>query len=328
MTLTRLPRSVRERPPWCPLPRCARRSSETSDPERSSNPRYRRGNAGTPGRIGPPRASVSGARSHSDVSVRGARRAINQAAGRSTPMLLTAALSFAGAAGALPLPIGSEPVRIGLIVLALVVGIGLTVALDRPGARPYWQITLLVTLVLMPVVALQASASRVPFVAISKGSAGPLLWFTLATLIALTGLWLFASFQSDEVPENGALLFLPAAVLVPAILGAPGSLDETSALTMLGEASLVAGVSIFLGLLSPASWRPLAGGAALGAQFVLLWALGRGPVIGQDGGTVVPASAAVLLSVTTLLTVLTPLGALFSRRFFQTVEEETGGPKP
>ena len=151
-------------------------------------------------------------------------------------MLLTAALSFAGAAGALPLPIGSEPVRIGLIVLALVVGIGLTVALDRPGARPYWQITLLVTLVLMPVVALQASASRVPFVAISKGSAGPLLWFTLATLIALTGLWLFASFQSDQVPENGALLFLPAAVLVPAILGAPGSLDETSALTMLGDA--------------------------------------------------------------------------------------------
>ncbi len=216
----------------------------------------------------------------------------------------------------------------GLIVLALVVGIGLTVTLDRPGPRPYWQMTLLVTLVLMPVIALQASASRVPFVAIARGSAGPLLWFTVASCIALTGLWLFASFQSDQAPENGALLFLPAAVLVPAILGAPGSLDETSALTMLGEACLVAGLSIFLGLLSPAGWRPLAGGAALGAQFVLLWVLGRGPVVGYDGGTVVPASAALLLAITTLLTVLTPLGALFSRRFFQAVEEETGGPKP
>ena len=70
-----------------------------------------------------------------------------------------------------------------------------------------------------------------------------------------------------------------------------------------------------LGCSLPPSWRPLAGGIALGAQFVVLWMLGRGPVIGPDGGAVVPASAALLLALTTLLTVLTPLGALFSRRF-------------
>jgi hypothetical protein len=188
--------------------------------------------------------------------------------------------------------------------------------------------TLLVTLILMPVVALQASASRVPFVAISRGSAGPLLWLTLATCVTLFGLWLFAAHQSDQEPENGSLLFLPAALLVPAMLGAPGSLDETSALSMLGEACLVAAVWIFALLLGPASWRPMAGAIALGAQFVVLWMIDRGPVIGNDGGTVVPASAALLLTVTTLLTVLTPLGALFSRRFVQTVEEETGGPRP
>jgi hypothetical protein len=123
-------------------------------------------------------------------------------------------------------------------------------------------------------------------------------------------------------------LFLPAAVLVPAILGAPGSLDETSALSMLGEACLVAGVWIFVALLAPTSWRPIAGGIAVGTQFVALWVLGRGPVIGYDGGTVVPASAALVLTLTILLTVLTPLGALFSRRFVQTVEEETRGPRP
>jgi hypothetical protein len=51
-------------------------------------------------------------------------------------------------------------------------------------------------------------------------------------------------------------------------------------------------------------------------------------VLGQDSGAVVPVSAAVLLAATALLTVLAPLGALFSRRFFQTVEEESGSPKP
>jgi hypothetical protein len=215
-----------------------------------------------------------------------------------------------------------------LVVLALVIGIGLTVAMDRPGPRPYWQMTLLVTLVLMPVLALQASASRVPFVAIARGSAAPLLWLTLATCVTLFGIWLFAAHQSDQAPENASLLFLPAALLVPAILGAPGSLDETSALSMLGEACLVAAVWNFVALLAPANWRPIAGGIALGAQFVVLWMLGQRPVIGHDDGTVVPASAGLLLALTILLTILTPLGALFSRRFFQTVEEETGGPRP
>jgi hypothetical protein len=262
------------------------------------------------------------------MSARSARLAVPQAAGRSAPLFLTSILSLTGALDALRLPTGAAPVRIGFVVLALIVGIGLTIAMDRPGPRPYWQMTLLVTIILMPVVALQASASRVPFVAISRGSAGPLLWLTLATGITLFGLWLFAAHQSDQFPENGSLLFLPAAVLVPAILGAPGSLDETSALSMLGEACLVAGVWIFAALLAPASWRPMAGGIALGAQFVVLWVIGRGPVLGPEGGTVVPASAALLLALTTLLTVLTPLGALFSRRFVQTIEEETGRTRP
>jgi hypothetical protein len=262
------------------------------------------------------------------MSAQSARLAASQAAGRSAPLFLTSILSLTGALDALRLPTGTAPVRIGFVVLALIVGIGLTVAMDRPGPRPYWQMTLLATIVLMPVVALQASTSRVPFVAIARGSAGPLLWLTLATCITLFGLWLFAAYQSDQTPENGSLLFLPAALLVPAILGAPGALDETSALSMLGEACLVAGVWIFAALLAPASWRPMAGAIALGAQFIVLWMIGRGPVIGHDGGTVVPASAALLLALTTLLTVLTPLGAIFSRRFVQTVEEESGGPRP
>jgi hypothetical protein len=262
------------------------------------------------------------------MSAESARLAVNQAAGRSAPLLLTSVLSLTGALDALRLPTGATPVRIGFVVLALMIGIGLTVVMDRPGPRPYWQMTLLVTLVLMPVIALQASASRFPFVAISRGSAGPLLWLTLATCVTLFAIWLFAAHQSDQTPENGSLLFLPAALLVPAILVAPGSLDETSALSMLGEACLVAGIWIFVALLAPANWRPLAGAIALGAQFIVLWMLGQRPDIGHDSGTVVPASAVLLIALTALLTVLTPLGALFSRRFFQTVEEETGGPRP
>ena len=118
------------------------------------------------------------------MSARSARVVVYQAAGRSAPLFLTSILSLTGALDALRLPTGAAPVRVGFVILALVIGIGLTVAMDRPGPRP-WQMTLLVTIILMPVVALQASASRVPFVAISRGSAGPLLWLTLASCITL-----------------------------------------------------------------------------------------------------------------------------------------------
>jgi hypothetical protein len=255
------------------------------------------------------------------------RRTLQRAVAQATPALLTAVLSFAGAVDVLRLPTGAAPVRIGLVLLVLAAGTGFTIALDRPLVRPYWQMMLGVALILMPIVALQAYASRVPFVAIGRGSAGPLLLLTFATCVALLALWLFAAIQSDEEPENSALLFLPAALLVPAILGAPGSLGETSALTMLGEASLVAGAATIVGLVSPPNWRPLAGGAALGVQFVLLWLLGRGPILGHDSGAVVPASAVLILGLTALLTVLAPLGALVSRRFFQTVEEQSDVPR-
>ena len=180
---------------------------------------------------------------------------------------------------------------------------------------------LITAMVLMPILALQAAASRAPFVAWARGSAGPLLWLTFAAVVTLVGVWALAVYHADRAPENGALLFLPAALLVPAMLGAPGPLDESATLLTLGESYLAAGLAVFTGLLAPARWRPIAGGIALGAQFVLLWLLGRGPVLGTDGGAVVPVCAALLLAVTALLTVLTPLAALFSRRFFQTVED-------
>src|SRR5690242_15068138 len=113
------------------------------------------------------------------------RRAVNRAAARATPMFLTSVLALSGALDPFRLPLGSAPVRIGAVLLALALGIGLTVILDRPGPRPFWQMELGATLVLLPITSLQAYASRVPFVAISRGSAGPFLWLTVAAVVAL-----------------------------------------------------------------------------------------------------------------------------------------------
>lgn len=215
-----------------------------------------------------------------------------------------------------------------VVIAVLLLGIGATFVFDRASARPYWQLVLAVILVEMPVVALQSSALRAPFVAVGRGSAGPITWLTAACLLVLLGLWIFGLLQQRDPAENTALLFLLPALIVPAVLGAGSDLDETASLAMFGESALLAGAAAFLALLGPAGWRPLIAGAAFVLQFVVLWLVGRAPVIGPDPGFISYLSLTAVLVTALGLMILAPIGALFTRRFFQTVDERAGTATP
>jgi hypothetical protein len=215
-----------------------------------------------------------------------------------------------------------------VIVAVLLLGIGTTFILDRAAARPFWQLVLAAILVEMPVVALLSSAVREPFVALSRGSAGPLIWMTVACLFMLLGLWVFALLQQREPAENASLLLLLPALLVPAMLGAGSELNETASLAMLGEAALLAGAAIFVALLCPAGLRPLIALATFVIQFFGLLLFGHGPAIGPDAGFVSYTTVSVVLLATLGMLMTAPVGAVFTRRFFQTVEEKSGTVMP
>jgi len=215
-----------------------------------------------------------------------------------------------------------------VVVAVLLLGIGATFIFDRASARPYWQLVLAVIVVEMPVIALQSSALRAPFVALGRGSAGPLIWLTIASLLVLCGLWVFTLLQQRDPAENAALLLLLPALIVPAMLGAGTDLDETASLAMFGESALLAGVVAFAGLIGPAGWRPLIALAAYVLQFIGLWLLGRGPVVGPEAGLISVVSLGLLLLAALSMVVSAPVGALFTRRFFQTVEEKSETPTP
>lgn len=222
----------------------------------------------------------------------------------------------------------AAPILIFLVVAVLLLGVGATFVFDRASARPYWQMTLAVVLVQMPVVALFSSALRAPFVALDRGSAGPLLWLMLACLLVLAGLWIFAALQPGDAAESAALLLLLPALIVPAVLRVGAELDESATLAMLGEASLLAGVATFVALIAPLGWRPIIAVVTFVAQYLVLWFMGRGPVIGPDAGLVSYFSLATVLLAALAALVTAPLGTLFTRRFFQTVGEESGSTKP
>lgn len=258
----------------------------------------------------------------------GARTLFANALWRTAPHFLAGAVAIAGAMHLLPAPPIAAPLRMIAVIAVLLLGIGATFLFDRASARPYWQLVLAVMLVEMPVVALQSSAIRAPFVALGRGSAGPVIWMTTACLLVLLGLWVFGLLQQRDPAENAALLLLLPALIVPAVLGAGSELDETASLAMFGEAALLSGVAALLALLGPAGWRPLIAMAAFVLQFVLLWIVGRGPVIGPEAGFISYFSITLVLVAALSLMVLAPIGAVFTRRFLQTVDERSGLPTP
>ncbi|MFT4039907.1 MAG: hypothetical protein QM692_17140 [Thermomicrobiales bacterium] len=247
---------------------------------------------------------------------------------RAAPGLVAGVLALILSTNLLPLPALNLPVRSLIVIAAVMAGIGATFIFDRVSARPYWQMALAVVVILMPVTALQASALRTPFVALARGSAGPLLWLTMACGLVLAALWVFAILQPGDPAENAALIFLLPVMSLTSTLGASADLDERAVLAMLGLSGLAAGGATFIAILGPIGWRPLIAGAATIAQIVMLWVLRHGPVTGPDAGWVAPVCIVVLMAWALVLLAVAPLGSLFARRFFQTVGEEAGMTAP
>ena len=231
-----------------------------------------------------------------------------------TPHALTAALAILPSLVDLPGQALGVPLAAVAIVAVQVVGVFLARELEFPAWRRVWLTALTTTVVLLPLAALQTAASRVPFVSLALGSAGPLLWSTAAVVVGLVGLVLLTAVVAADAPEQASLLFAPAALLVPAILAAPGDHGERSALAALAEASGLAALAVFVGWLLPRGARLLVAPVALGLQFGILWLLGYGPAFPPGHGVIVPVLASLVVVVTVLSAVLVPLAARATSR--------------
>ena len=243
------------------------------------------------------------------------------------PLLVTALVAAVGAIGVLPLPEIGLPIATLAVVALQIAGIVLARELELDRWRRLWWMALACTGMLLPGLALQAALSRTPFVSWSSGSAGPLAWVTLGTLVLLAGIWVWTASVSADEPERAAILWLPAALLVPAVLSTPGpDLDEAAGLLALAIACALAGAAVLLGELSPPpALLPIAV-VALGAELALLGVLGRLPALPPEQGRVVPALGVLLLLAALASLVAAPLAALAARRFGDLVDDVTPTP--
>lgn len=256
------------------------------------------------------------------------RSSARSAFGMTTPYLITLGLAAPGAYLELPLPTTAVPLVPLLVVAAQVLGVGLAREMELPTWRRVWLVLLATTVVLIPLVALQTAAARVPFVAVARGSASTLLWSTIAVAAGIVGLALLTALLSADAPDQASLLFLPVALAVPTLLGMPGIPDEGAALRAVVLLTGACAPAAFLGWALTRGARPLVAPIALAAHLGLLWALGYGPPDGAGQGAIVPVLGTLLLVLTAIVTVFVPVAALAVRRLVRAARDTPSDDVP
>jgi len=239
----------------------------------------------------------------------------------SFPFALIMAAPHAATAVAASLPLLDRLARatgipFGILAVALVqvVGVGLARELELAVWGRVWLMNLGVCAVLVPLLAVQTVASRVPYAAREWGGFAPVAWSTLGVAVVTVALIGLAATLAAEEPEEASILALPVALLVPTLLAAPGALGEGDTLALVAQAFAVATAAALVGWLLPTGLRPLVGPVALAAQIAGLWVLGRGPRFHAERDTLVPVLGAALLALTIVATVLAPLLSVWLRR--------------
>jgi hypothetical protein len=216
---------------------------------------------------------------------------------------------FSTAAGTLP--------RGMLMLLLLQLG-GLLIsrASDSPALVLSWTACLFVSALLAPIFALQVTLLREPYVSLARHSSGPALFATLIAAIALLVVAVWAVSVGWSEPDQAALLFMPAALLWPAIIGVGGVVSQRSALLATGEVFLIGAIATAISVTLPPFTRVFVPAGTLGCEFVFLWITGQGPWFQPTSGGIVRAVYVLSLLLSVLLTVATPLLAMAAGTFF------------
>lgn len=120
-----------------------------------------------------------------------------------------------------------------LIIPSIVLGV-LNLSDVGQGWRASVSVNLATILVLFPMLVIRQSTVRVPYLDAAHGTVFAAVMSTVAVLIALAGVALYAAWASRQDPESAPILFLPAAMMVPLLTSATEFARLDSALLVAG----------------------------------------------------------------------------------------------
>ena len=208
---------------------------------------------------------------------------------------------------------GSAPRGLMLVIAVQVIVFGVLRANERHPLMRSWISTLICSAALMPLLALQVTLLREPYVSLERHSAAPSMVATfIVTMVLIVGaVWAVAT--SWENPDEAGLLFMPQAMMVPALIGMRSTILQGAALEMLGQVLFLAAGATAVAWILPQSSRLLVPPVAVAIEFVALWATGHGPWFHATSGDIVRVLYSLMLAVAVILVVMAPYVAAWVR---------------
>ncbi len=210
-----------------------------------------------------------------------------------------------------PLPVAGRSAVSMFIIAAIQAAIYFLTKPNRPLqiSMPFL-IDLTGTVGLLPLLAIQVSLMREPYVALSEGSAWPAIAVTIISALFLVAVGVSAAFRFWAQPDQAGLVFLPLALMIPAAIGNRGPITIDNGLAVLA-------ISMFIGALATVAAAPLTISmrlivppAALAVEIIVLWLTDRGPVFHPTSGTIVSFLYVAMLAIAIALVVLVPIIAV------------------
>jgi hypothetical protein len=217
---------------------------------------------------------------------------------------------------------GSVPYGLLLLCALQVVGLVATRKSDVAILSKSWSIILATTAGLLPLVTLQGSLLREPYVSLKWHSATPAIIATFVVGLCVVVLAGWCVIELSSAPEASSLAIAPPALLVLGILGVHGTIGQQTALQWIAESSLFAAGAMVLAWSLPRGTRLLVTPVALAIQVSVLWAAGRGPTFPATSGGIVTVLYWVTVLVTAATVVLVPVAAASLGRAIERIEQE------
>ena len=210
-----------------------------------------------------------------------------------------------------PLPVAGRSSISMFIIAAIQAGAYLLTKRERPlqVSNPFL-IDLTGTVGLLPLLAIQVSLMREPYVALSEGSAWPALLATIITALFLITVGVAAAFRFWAQPDQAGLVFLPIALMVPAAIGNRGPITVDNGLAVIAISMLIGALATIAAAPLSVSMRLLVPPVALAVEIIFLWLTDRGPVFDPTSGTIVSFLYIAMLAVTIALVVVVPIIAV------------------
>jgi hypothetical protein len=205
------------------------------------------------------------------------------------------------------------PLATVLVLLFQAVMMVMSYALQLTMLGRIWLTNLVALSTLMPLLALQSTFSGIPYVSPSRSSAEPVIMTATVTIIVLLVIAIVSASLSYESPGDAAVLFLPAALIVPVVLGGPASDIPDRGLASIMSVSVAAAIAAAGSQILPERIRPIIGLVAVMVELGALYAARRGPNIPESSGQIVSVLLWAIIGLTVALTVVVPLLARWLR---------------